>query len=141
LVGASGSGKSSVVRAGLVSRLRSDQGTTWEFVSLVPTDHPLKALAAALVAFLEPAKSEVDRLEEAGKLAGLFAGGTVSLHDVVRRILNKQSGVDRVMIFVDQFEELYTLAQDDAIRRKFVDELITASATSGSKLAVGEPRR
>jgi hypothetical protein len=136
LVGASGSGKSSVVRAGLVPRLRSDHGTTWEFISLVPTDQPLKALAAALVPFLEPTKSEVDRLEEAGKLAGLFAGRTVSLYDVVRRILDKQRGTDRVLIFVDQFEELYTLVQDDAVRRKFVDELITASSLSGSKLTV-----
>jgi WD40 repeat protein len=136
LVGASGSGKSSVVRAGLVPRLRSDHGTTWEFISLVPTEQPLKALAAALVPFLEPTKSEVDRLEEAGKLAGLFAGGTVSLYDVVRRILDKQRGTDRVLIFVDQFEELYTLVQDDALRRKFVDELITAGSASGSKLTV-----
>jgi tetratricopeptide (TPR) repeat protein len=136
LVGASGSGKSSVVRAGLVPRLRSDHRTTWEFISLVPTDQPLKALAAALVPFLEPTKSEVDRLEEAGKLAGLFAGGTVSLYDVVRRILDKQLGTNRVLILVDQFEELYTLVQEDAIRRKFVDELITASSLSGSKLIV-----
>jgi WD40 repeat protein len=136
LVGASGSGKSSVVRAGLVPRLRSDRGTTWEFISLIPTDQPLKALAMALVPFLEPTKSEVDRLEGAGKLAGLFADGTVSLYDVVRRILDKQRGTDRVLIFIDQFEELYTLVQDDAGRRKFVDELITASTLSGSKLTV-----
>jgi len=38
LVGASGSGKSSVVRAGLVPRLRSDHDATWESISLVPTD-------------------------------------------------------------------------------------------------------
>jgi hypothetical protein len=101
LVGASGSGKSSVVRAGLVPRLRSDRGTTWEFISLVPTDQPLKALATALVPFLEPTKSEVDRLEEADKLAGLFTGGRVSLYNVVRRILEKQRGTDRVLIFVD----------------------------------------
>ena len=55
---------------------------------------------------------------------------------MVRRILDKQRGTDRVLIFVDQFEELYTVAQDDAVRRKFVDELITASTLSGSKLTV-----
>ena len=41
VVGASGSGKSSVVRAGLVPRLRSDRHTVWETVILVPTDQPL----------------------------------------------------------------------------------------------------
>jgi hypothetical protein len=45
VVGASGSGKSSVVRAGLVPRLRSDRHTAWETVILVPTAEPMKALA------------------------------------------------------------------------------------------------
>src|SRR3984957_11752105 len=64
VVGASGSGKSSVVRAGLVPRLRSDHRTAWETVILVSTAEPLKALAKALVPLLEPAMSEVDRLRE-----------------------------------------------------------------------------
>jgi hypothetical protein len=51
-------------------------------------------------------------------------------------VRRKQLGTDRVLIFVDQFEELYTLVQDDAIRRKLVDESITASTLFGSKLAV-----
>jgi hypothetical protein len=66
----SGSGKSSVVRAGLVPRLRSDRRTAWETVILVPTDQPLKALARALVPLLEPTMGEVDRLAEAAKLQG-----------------------------------------------------------------------
>jgi hypothetical protein len=41
VAGASGSGKSSVVRAGLVPRLRSDRRTAWETVILVPTDQLL----------------------------------------------------------------------------------------------------
>ena len=59
MVGASGSGKSSVVRAGLVPRLRSDRRTAWETVILVPTAEPLKALAKALIPLLEPTMSEV----------------------------------------------------------------------------------
>jgi hypothetical protein len=54
VVGASGSGKSSVVRAGLVPRLRSDRRTAWETVILLPTAEPLKALAKALVPLWEP---------------------------------------------------------------------------------------
>ena len=72
VVGASGSGKSSVVRAGLVPRLRSNRRTAWETVILVPTDPPLKALALALVPLLEPTMGEVDRLAEAAKLAEHF---------------------------------------------------------------------
>jgi hypothetical protein len=61
VVGASGSGKSSVVRAGLVPWLRSDRHTTWEIVTLVPTDQPLKALARAFILLLEPTMGEVAR--------------------------------------------------------------------------------
>src|SRR5208283_3547985 len=113
VVGASGSGKSSVVRAGLVPRLRSDRRTAWETIILVPTDQPLKALARALVPLLEPMMSEVDRLVEAAKLTEHLRSGTISLYDIVERILEKQSGIDRLLIVVDQFEELYTLTPDE----------------------------
>ena len=136
VVGASGSGKSSVVRAGLVPRLRSDRRTAWETVILVPTDQPLKALARALVPLLEPTMGEVDRLAEAAKLAEHFRSGTISLYDIVERILEKQSGTDRVLIVVDQFEELYTLTSDEEARRRFLDELLAASSRAGSKANV-----
>jgi hypothetical protein len=122
VVGASGSGKSSVVRAGLVPRLRRDRDTAWETVILVPGDQPLKALARAFLPLLEPSMGEVDRLAEATKLAEHFRSGTISLYDIVGRILEKQSGTDRVLIVVDQFEELYTSTSDEEARRRFVDE-------------------
>src|SRR5271165_3436631 len=133
VVGASGSGKSSVVRSGLVPRLRSDRRTAWETVILVPTDQPLKALARALVPLLEPTMGEVDRLAEASKLAGHFQSGAISLYDIVERILEKQSGTDRVLIVIDQFEELYTLSSDEVARRRFLDELLAASSRAESK--------
>jgi hypothetical protein len=41
---------------------------------------------------------------------------------------SKQSGSDRVLMIVDQFEELYTLTTDDAARRRrILDELLAAS--------------
>jgi TIR domain len=133
VVGASGSGKSSVVRAGLVPKLRRDRDTAWETVILVPTDQPLKALARAFLPLLEPSMGEVDRLAETTKLAEHFRSGTISLYDIVGRILEKQSGTDRVLIVVDQFEELYTLTTDEEARRRFVDELLAASSRAGSK--------
>jgi WD40 repeat protein len=136
VVGASGSGKSSVVRAGLVPRLRSDRRTAWETVILVPTDQPLKALARAVVPLLEPTMGEVDRLAEATRLAEHFRSGIVSLYDIVERVLAKQSGTNRVLIVVDQFEELYTLTSDDESRRCFLNELLAASSRAGSKVNI-----
>src|SRR5215469_1946646 len=113
VVGASGSGKSSIVRAGLVPSLRSDRSTNWEIVTFVPTDHPLEAMAGALVPLLEPTMGEVDRLVEASKLAEHFRSERISFASVLRRICDKQPGTDRVLVVVDQFEELFTLTQDD----------------------------
>src|SRR4029077_12927605 len=105
-------------------------------VTLVPADQPLKAIAMALIPFLEPTMDEVDRLAAAGKLADHLNSGTISLSDIVGRILDKQSGTDRVLILVDQFEELYTLTADDAARRRFLDELLAASSSPVSRVTV-----
>ena len=128
VVGASGIGKSSVVRAGLLPRLRQTKaGRVWEITTLVPTDRPLHSLAAALVPILEPGITRVDRLAEINKLAGHLAEGTVALRDVVADALRTQPGTDRLLLFVDQWEELYTLVADDGARRRFLAELLDAS--------------
>ena len=93
----------------------------------------MKALAKALLPFLEPTMSEVDRLVEAANLAEHLRSATISLYDIVERILEKQSGTDRVLIVVDQFEELYTLTSDEEARRRFLDQLLAASSHTGSK--------
>jgi type II secretory pathway predicted ATPase ExeA len=136
LVGASGSGKSSVVRAGLVPKIRNDRETAWEIVILVPTDQPLNALSRALVPLLEPTLDEIDGLAKVARLAEHFRSGTVSLDDTVKRILEKQSGTNRVLIVVDQFEELYTLTSDEESRRRFLDELLAVGSSPGSKVTV-----
>jgi WD40 repeat protein len=136
VVGASGSGKSSVVRAGLVPRLRGDHRTGWETVILVPTDHPLKALARALIPLLEPTMGEVDRLAQAARLAEHFRSGDVSFDDTVNRILERQPATGRMLIVIDQFEELYTLGSDEETRRRFLDELLAVSVRAGSKANV-----
>ena len=128
VVGASGIGKSSVVRAGLIPRLRQTKaGRVWEIVTLVPTDRPLHSLAAALVPSLEPELTHVDRLAEINKLAGHLAEGAVALRDVAADVLRTQPGTDRLLLFVDQWEELYTLVADDGARRRFLAELLDAS--------------
>ncbi len=135
VVGASGSGKSSVVRAGLVPYVRKGVAQQiWDVAAVVPGDRPLHALAAALVPLLEPELDEVDRLTKIGKLAGHFTDGSVTLRDVVTRVLEKQAGTDRLVLIVDQWEELYTLAHDEQVRQRFADELL--ETTEGGMLTV-----
>lgn len=134
LVGASGSGKSSVVRAGLVPALRRSRQSLWEIATLVPGDRPLHALAAVLLPLLEPDMTEIDRLIAVKKMESAFQAGDLKLRDVVERVLAKQTGTDRLLLVADQWEELYTLTPDEATRRCFVDELLDASA--GTQLSM-----
>lgn len=128
VVGASGSGKSSVVRAGLVPKLRQEKNTTWEIATLFPGEEPLKALARAVSPLLEPdVTDETDRLVKINKLADAFSKKDVSLHDVGLHILDKQSGTNRLLLVIDQAEELYTVAKDDHQRRRFIDEVLEAT--------------
>ena len=130
VVGASGSGKSSVVRAGLVPELRKSQDRVWEVATMVPADRPVHALAAVLMPFLEPDMSETNRLIETNKLAEALLSQTIKLGEVVKRVLAKQPGTDRLLLITDQWEELFTLCTDDHARRCFIDNILEATAVT-----------
>ncbi len=134
VVGASGSGKSSVVRAGLVPELRKSRDRVWEVTTIVPTDRPIHALAVVLLPMYEPNLRETDRLIETNKLAEALLSRTVALRDIVDRVLAKQPGTDRLLLIADQWEELFTLCKDEAARRCFIDYIL--EATEKVKLSV-----
>nr|WP_189857858.1 WD40 repeat domain-containing protein [Streptomyces poonensis] len=122
LVGPSGSGKSSLVFAGAVPRLRQ---AGWAVVDVRPAvgSSPLSTLAAALLPLLEPDMSESLRLLEVPKLAqALIDPG---LTDVVDRSLQRQ-GRRHLLLVVDQFEELY--ARGPTVAQQFVDVLLQPAA-------------
>ena len=131
VLGASGSGKSSVVRAGLVPRLRSDPETVWEVVTMVPTARPLNSLVNAFSPLLWPdLEDEVNRREKANEKTASLEKGTLSLRDLAEIALKKQPGTQRLLLVVDQWEELYTLCRDDKVIRSFTDQLLDASQTA-----------
>ena len=127
-VGASGCGKSSVVRAGLVPALRREREQVWEIVTLVPGAQPLQALASGLLPLLEPGMMETDRLIEGEKMHRALRAGDLHLPAIVGRILQKQTGTDRLLLVVDQWEELYAQTAEEALRRQFIEELLQATA-------------
>ena len=119
IAGASGSGKSSVVFAGLLPKLRLDR--EWLITKFRPGPKPFESLAAALLPFLESEMSETDRLKEMRKLSGALKNGEIKLNEVVDRIFEKHPDSRQLLLFADQFEELYTLCDDRDSRHHFVD--------------------
>lgn len=122
VVGPSGSGKSSVVFAGLLPRLL--QRPDWTRVSMRPSQSatPVQALAAALLPSLEPDRSEVERLSLVGQLAEALTDGR--LPDVVHRLLER-AGTSRLLLVVDQFEEVF--AADPERTQEFTTALLDAT--------------
>lgn len=136
VVGPSGSGKSSVVFAGLVPRLQ--QEGNWIIVDMRPGSHPFHALAAALLPALDPDISEADHLAEIRRMAEAFADGSLQLSDVVARILS-HSESSRLLLIADQFEELYTFGVSPEVCRHFCAALLEAAndrTGSGSNMGV-----
>jgi len=121
VLGASGSGKSSVVLAGLVPKLQ--QTGHWLFTHFRPGFNPFYGLAEALVPLYTPEKDDTDRIAQTRKLSNYFCNGDVLLVDVIAKIKQNHPH-HRVLLIADQFEELFTLCNDEKIRYKFLDCLL-----------------
>ncbi|HSL42851.1 MAG TPA: AAA family ATPase [Anaerolineales bacterium] len=121
IVGASGSGKSSLVRAGLVSALRWNQASTdWHIHVLTPTSHPLESLAASLTQGTNSVVATatlMDDLVQEPRSLQLFA----------KRKLGPNNG-SRLLLVIDQFEELFALCRSEKERVLFIENLLTAAS-------------
>ncbi|UCE00253.1 MAG: hypothetical protein JSV42_05890, partial [Chloroflexota bacterium] len=132
VVGASGSGKSSLVRAGLVpvfhegktpidrSSLPEDS-TNWLLHVIQPTSQPLEMLADSLCREESSRRKVADLLDD-------LRQDSHSLHLCAERLCQAE-GAPRLLLVVDQFEELFTLCQDERQRTAFIDNLLTAVDT------------
>jgi WD40 repeat protein/DNA-binding SARP family transcriptional activator len=145
VLGASGSGKSSLVRAGLVPALRRGAlpgADTWPVIVVRPGHDPLGGLAAqlaGLAAHLGGSASPVGgarRPDPATLTARLRAGGR-HLHELVEGLLRDRRGDGaRLLVVVDQLEELFTLPHDPQVARAFLEGLAAAAATPGGRTVV-----
>ncbi|MEM7115773.1 MAG: hypothetical protein AAF614_25255 [Chloroflexota bacterium] len=120
LIGASGSGKSSLLRAGIVPLLRQQN---WRIHIMTPGAQPLDALTNTL-------SRDVASLDFAPKLKGLLLQKTETLY-LVGTKLASQANEPHLLLVVDQFEELFTQCRDEQERRAFVENLITAVHKQG----------
>jgi WD40 repeat protein/DNA-binding SARP family transcriptional activator len=128
VVGPSGSGKSSVVRAGLLPALRRGAlpgAEAWFVAEMFPGAAPFHRLDEALVGVaLEPPPTFLD----------LLTGDPRGIAAAVERSLPHDGS--ELLLVIDQFEELFTLTDDDAERGRFLDALALAVVDPHSRLRV-----
>jgi energy-coupling factor transporter ATP-binding protein EcfA2 len=133
VVGASGSGKSSLVLAGLLPAL--DEG--WHTLVLVPGAQPMRALADQLATLVPPA----DRLRLSDDLEARLMDRPNGLSTAISTLLAGRPDVATLLIVVDQFEELFTqgTGTPEEVRRQqcqFIANLVDAVHTSGGRVRV-----
>jgi WD40 repeat protein len=139
LIGASGVGKSSVAQAGVLSALKSmrwpgtdgsaaswpkelQNSRSWVSLTMRPGEAPLEALAAAITRLWQLDAKDPDQAARPRQWAkGLSAGNNnlADLLNVTQEELKKREGEapERILLYVDQGEELYTQAEQTDAKR------------------------
>jgi formylglycine-generating enzyme required for sulfatase activity len=132
VLGASGSGKSSVVRAGLMPAIRKGtlpDSQIWNIRVLTPGAHPLTILTAHLFK-LYPQESMQKTLDQ-------MIEDQRTLHLSVSLAMVDRPANDRVVWIIDQFEEVFTTCQDEKEREQFFANLVyAASIPDGRNIVV-----
>ncbi len=124
VVGPSGSGKSSLVRAGLLPALAAGavpMSNDWFVIDMVPAPHPFEALEDALDRV--SAKPDPALLER-------LAATTSGIREVSRDLVPAGT---QLLLFIDQFEELFTQVDADTADR-FIDGLVDAVTSRHTQL-------
>ncbi|MBD2043917.1 NACHT and WD repeat domain-containing protein [Microcoleus sp. FACHB-672] len=123
LLGASGSGKSSVVRAGLIPQLAERLGSNFQDFTLTPDRDPFESLRISLVSKgYKQAEAEIATKND-----------SESLIQVIKTLKNDQC---QLLIFVDQFEEIFTLCHDLEKRQKFINRIVQFAESDDQSVKV-----
>ena len=130
VVGPSGSGKSSVVRAGLLPAVWAGAlpgSKAWQTLVLTPGAHPLEELAVrvSLLRGISP-----------GSLLQDLKADAQALHLAVKQALADELDDVQLLLVVDQFEEIFALCHDGAERGRFIDALLYAVEAEGGRTVV-----
>ncbi len=129
VVGPSGSGKSSVVRAGLLPLLKRGAlpgSARSVVVDIIPGARPIEEFEAALLRICaNPPASLLEQLlaDERGLLRA------------AKRALPEDEEVE-LLVLIDQFEEVFTLIPDEPTRVHFLSSLATAVRDSRSRVRI-----
>ena len=157
IVGPSGVGKSSFIRAGVVPALKQS-GETWETLVVRPGRNPMAALAHTLASF-GGGRRQTGAFDVTGQTGNTGSTGNTGPssqieadgleHEAILRrlyaepghfgnLLRKRArrGDRKIMLFIDQFEELYTLTPDLRERLAFTSCLAGVADDATTPLRV-----
>ena len=144
VIGASGSGKSSMVAAGVIPRLifNSIEGSKdwilpqveydagelhWKGLRITPGSDPFTALTQQLGPLIqEPAEDIAKRLKATPD----------RIHDIIGQLLQKKPAWARVLIFIDQFEEIFDDKTPAAVTAKFTELLAAVVSKDRAKIII-----
>jgi WD40 repeat protein/serine/threonine protein kinase len=127
VVGPSGSGKSSIVKAGMLPQIQNgalNHEVRWYTAEMVTGTHPLEELEAALLAIATtemPGLMDQLRQDERGFVRA------------VKRIIPEGS---EFVLFIDQFEETFTLVDDEDERAHFLQAILNAVEDERSRIKI-----
>ena len=128
IVGPSGSGKSSLVKAGLIPALWSGglpSSAKWFLINMVPGARPLDNLETSLTRIAADQASNLrEHLDRDG----------YGLSRVADLILPNDDS--ELVVIIDQFEQLFTLVEDELTRRHFLGLLENAVTDLHSRVRV-----
>lgn len=139
IYGPSGSGKSSLARAGLIPALGkkplpgSDRARV---VVLTPGNHPLEALATVLARIVTQDPMPVAKTRELKE--ELLRPNSDKEFDGLRRVADvfPDISLSPLIVLVDQFEEIYTLCTDTTERHAFVENLLCAASDRAQRVSI-----
>jgi len=123
VIGPSGSGKSSVVRAGLLPAIRRGDlmGLPGAFIAdMTPGTNPMRSLETAILQLARRADDQ---------LVAKLQRDDFELAQVLRQSLPDNA---EMILFIDQFEEVFTLVDDEALRNHFLNTLYRAVTQEAS---------
>lgn len=123
LLGASGSGKSSVVRAGLIPQLSELIGTNFCDFTLTPDKNPFDSLRASLI--------YKGYKQEEAEIA--LTGNSDTITKVVQYLKEDKA---QWLLFIDQFEEIFTLCQDTEKRNNFIESIVKIAKSQNSSVKI-----
>lgn len=134
VIGESGSGKSSLVRAGLVpalhrGRVGDGREGIWRTLVMRPGKDPFRELSNTLPG-LVPDIDHAQRMDVREACARQLGTGTDGLGGCVGSLV---TAGQRTLLVVDQFEELFTQSVDTGERDRFIDTLLAGSDATGDR--------